>query len=239
MAITVTSKGTAQGKGVASIAVPATFQAGDAVIVTLAGEQGANAVLLQRADFTTVRQKTGGQYDVQAVHANVTAQIYSFLGLTAQEAADITQVRVTAIVSLVGAMTVYSSSGLDPSAAFDKSSSSTGTGTTPSSGQTPTLSQADELLIGCIGTEGPNGDAPGTWDAGANQTTDNNQRLGTTGGAAASNITCASATKIVSATTGGIASKTGITSRNWAAAIATYKAAAPPSGGDVLYYQIV
>ena len=82
------------------------------------------------------------------------------------------------------------------------------------------MTQADELLIGGIGTEGPDGDTPGSWQdlfiAGL--------RIGTTGGTADTNITASMGYKIVSSTGAYTASKTGMTQRDHASAIATFKA---------------
>jgi uncharacterized repeat protein (TIGR02543 family) len=101
---------------------------------------------------------------------------------------------------------------------------STVSGTTPSVGPTGMTTQADELLIGAIGTEGPVEDNPGTWDysfiAGP--------RAGTTGGTANTNWTVSMGYRIVSTTGEYIAQKSGVTDRRWAAAIATFKG--EPSG---------
>ena len=96
--------------------------------------------------------------------------------------------------------------------------------TTPNVGPTGTTSQADELLIGAIGTNGPVEDAAGTWQ---NSFVDGD-RAGTTGGDAESNWTISMGYRIVSATGEYTAEKAGITSRNWAAVIATFRAEEPP-----------
>jgi hypothetical protein len=96
-------------------------------------------------------------------------------------------------------------------------------GTTPTVGPTGTTAQENELLVGAIGTEGPLGDAAGTWD---NSFT-TGPRTGTTGGDATSNWTVSMGWRIVSATGAYTAQKSGITSRYWAAAIATFKGATP------------
>lgn len=98
--------------------------------------------------------------------------------------------------------------------------------TTPSSGATATLAQANEIAIGFIATQGPGNDTIGTWGGGFTATA----RGGTTGGLAGSNRTIAPAYLIVSATTALTASKTGIVSRPWAAAIQTFQMAAAASG---------
>jgi PhoD-like phosphatase len=95
----------------------------------------------------------------------------------------------------------------------------TQSGTTPSVGPTGTTTQANELLIGVIGTNGPVEDTAGTW----NNSFTAGSRVGTTGGSAADNWTVSMGYRIVSATGTYTAQKSGITSRNWAAAIATFK----------------
>ena len=108
----------------------------------------------------------------------------------------------------------------------------TASGTTPTVGPTGTTAQAAELLIGVIGTEGPVEDADGTW---GNSFTAG-PRAGTTGGTANTNWTVSMGYRIVSATGAYTAQKSGITSRNWAAAIATFKTEniIPPSAYDIL-----
>ncbi len=91
---------------------------------------------------------------------------------------------------------------------------------TPSSGPSATTTQADELLIGIVGTEGPIGDNAGIWD---NAFLDG-PRAGTSGGTDDTNITIALGYQIVSASNSYTASKTGITSRDWAAILGTFKA---------------
>ena len=108
--------------------------------------------------------------------------------------------------------------GLDDNNPLDQTASATGSSTAPSSGATATTAQADELLIGVVGTEGPDGDAPGAWDG--SFTT--GPRLGTAGGTADTNITVSLGYRIVLSTGAYTASKTGITSRDWGAMIATF-----------------
>ena len=122
----------------------------------------------------------------------------------------------------------FIASGLDSSSPYDKSASSTGSSTSPSSGATATLSQADELAFGAVGTEGPRDDTRGSFTTGTSYVSGNEtlEFTGTIGGSAASNISCDSAIEIVSATTAQTAAKTGITSRDWAAVVATFKGAA-------------
>jgi hypothetical protein len=121
------------------------------------------------------------------------------------------------------AIAVFKVSGLSASP-FDVSSTGTGSSTTPRSfAATATV---PVLFIGAIGTEGPDGDAAGTWDASAGDfALTNGQRLGTTTGGAASNVTISEGYRVkVNAIEGNEAAKINITSRDWAAAVASYKA---------------
>ena len=109
-------------------------------------------------------------------------------------------------------------------------------GTTPSVGPTGTTAEANELLIGAIGTEGPINDAAGTWD---NSFLDG-PRAGTSGGDDDSNWTIAMGYRFVSSTGEYTAQKSGITDRYWAAAIATFRAEAPAENvAPVAYDQSV
>ena len=106
---------------------------------------------------------------------------------------------------------------------LDKTSTATGSSTTPSSGATATLTQADELIIGCIGVEDEIDDMGGTWTTGAGYVSGNEQQTGTNGAGDASNITIYSAAEIVSATTAQTAAMTGIDDTDWAAGVITLK----------------
>lgn len=101
---------------------------------------------------------------------------------------------------------------------FDKFSTNSGTGTAPTSNATTLRTTANEFSIGVIAIEGPTTDAPGTWD-----NLRKGERAGTnSGGAAANCIIEEGFLELVTAGTS-VAKKTGITSRDWAAAVATYK----------------
>jgi len=110
--------------------------------------------------------------------------------------------------------------GLVDSGSLDQIASGTGTSSSPSSGAAAMTTQADELLIGVVGTEGPVGDSAGTW---ANSFSVG-PRGGTTGDADDTNITISMGYHIVTATGNYTAAKTGITARDWGALIVTFKA---------------
>lgn len=109
--------------------------------------------------------------------------------------------------------------GLNLSDPLDKTASATGNSNAPSSGATAATAQAYEIAVGVIGTEGPESDSAGSWSndfqAGV--------RIGSSGQSAVSNSTVSEAYKVLSSTGAQTAAKTGVTSRRWAAVIATYK----------------
>lgn len=101
----------------------------------------------------------------------------------------------------------------------DQQTGASGSGTAPSSGATAATTLAKELWWGAIGSEGPQGDTRGTWQNGFTAA----QRVGTTGGVAATNVTIDEGYLIVAATGAATAAKTGATSRSWGAQIQTLK----------------
>lgn len=214
MAIVVTALGTCQTKGTAVGVDVHTLSVGDLIIIVTAGDQNYSDPAVLNSSYTFIRWV--GSCDVEAVN---TGSVELGIWRYAIQLGDY-YIGYTPGVT-AAALTVYKVTGLAASP-LDKTKTAVNTSATPSSTDTVATTQAAELLIGGIGTEGPDGDLPGTWNG---DTTENNQRLGTTGAGAASNITVAAATKIVAATGTYSADKTGITSRDWAAAIATYKAA--------------
>lgn len=117
---------------------------------------------------------------------------------------------------------------------LDQTAVATGSSTSPSSGATAATAQAYEIVVGAIGTEGPGGDTQGSWSNSFQPVA----YVGTTGGAAASNVSLSLGYKIVSATGAQTAAKTGITSRQWGAATATYKGlvASAPAADPVTYF---
>ena len=105
----------------------------------------------------------------------------------------------------------------------------TASGTQPTVGPTGTTSQAYELLISAIGTEGPVEDNAGTWD----YDFVTGPRAGTAGSTATENITVCLGYRIVNATGTYSAQKSGITSAFWGAILAAFKAGSVP-GTDKL-----
>jgi uncharacterized delta-60 repeat protein len=186
--------------------------AGHSIVVTFAMDDNSGSV--------TCSDTAGNTYTVDEDVTNagevrtVIISSHNVSALSGGGTITVTHPSVTA-----RAMSVAEFSGLAATSTFDQKQSGTGNSASPSSGATPTTTVANELLIGAIGAEGPLGDSftKGTlWDAAL-------ARDGTTGQGAASNITINPEYWVVSATGNYTADGT-ITSRDWAAAIATYKA---------------
>lgn len=102
----------------------------------------------------------------------------------------------------------------------DANNTNTGTGAAASTAATSAIVGGTESIrVGVVGTEGPSGDTAGTWV----EPNTNGQRVGTTGNPAAGNVTVSSAYRLAptaGSTTG--LSKTGMTSRDWGAAIRSF-----------------
>ncbi len=146
---------------------------------------------------------------------------YNVIALPGGSAITITQTvySSTAVAARAAVVSVFS--GLANSGALEQTSAGFGTGSTsPSSGAVTTV-YADQLLIGVIGTEGPGGDAAGTW---SNSFTAG-PRTGSTATTTDAEITVSMGWRIVSAAGSYTAAKTGITSRDYGAAIASFKTA--------------
>ena len=236
MAITVTTLGTAQNKASADPWTPFSSVAlatGDFLVLVVACDDVSGYAHSFTWNGIALTQ------DVAVVNVgNVLVYILSLYvssGATGNVVVDWNNsgIPTAMTASLVKATDIASSSP------FDKTAQSTGANTEPTSTATATLTQADELGIGAVGTEGPDGDTAGTWTTGAGNVSGNEQRLGTTGGGAASNITVSSAAEVLSATTAQTAAKTSITSRDWEAAVATYKGVATAAALKTRYQAIL
>jgi YD repeat-containing protein len=200
-----------------SVTVPAAgVAAGTSVVVSIAinpssgtvscSDSGGNSYAVDR-NVTNGSGTTGVRTIILSAH--------NILALTSGNAITCTHPSVSA-----RAMSANQFSGIASSAPRDQTMAGTGTSAAPSSGSTPTTTQAYELLLGAIGVEGPTTD---TFTAGSSYTTIG--RRGTSGGAATNNITVNPEYRLVTATGAYSATGTLGTSRRWAAAIGTYKAA--------------
>lgn len=108
--------------------------------------------------------------------------------------------------------------GLAPAGALEQSSTSLGNGSAPASGTAVTV-QPVQLLIGAVGTEGPSSDAAGTWSGSFTE----GLRAGTNETKNDADISVSLGWQVVSGAGNYAAAKSGITQRDWAAVIATYK----------------
>lgn len=212
-AVTYTAKGTAQSynlAGVASLSVAGVvLTTGRAIIVCLAfddiGETdslawGATPLTLVRA-----ASANGARLEVWAAY-NVTGgtDTVAWSSLILPNAVAMTVCEVGNVLA----------------APADGNNGATGTSATPNSG-TVTGALPYEMLIGAVATEGPDTDTAGTW--GASWTA--GQRLGTTAGLTGDlNMTISEAFRPTTTIGPRDASKSGITSRDWAAAIIALKA---------------
>jgi hypothetical protein len=193
---------------------------GDDIAVAVATDPNANMVV-------SVHDAAGNTY-VQIGDAVVnTGQLRTYLFV----AYDVNSMPMNSeiIITATPAVTAHAAvaalfTGLANSDPLDLMSSTTGTSTAPSSGATSTTMQSDELLIGLIGTEGPQDDDPGIW---GDLFTDG-PRQGTTGGGDDTNVTISMGYRIVSEIGSYATSKSGITERDWTALIATFKADLTP-----------
>ena len=194
--------------------------AGDAIIIAYATDPNSNIPPI------TVTDAAGNTYSqVGFVVNSGQLRTYLFAAYDVNALPSGSSITITASAAVTARAAVASVfSGLAVEDPLDQTSTGTGSSATPSSGATAPTAEADELLIGAIGTEGPSGDAAGAW---GNSFTAG-PRLGTTGGTDDTNITISLGYQIVSATGAYTAAKSGITSRDWAAMIATFKA--EPSG---------
>lgn len=107
----------------------------------------------------------------------------------------------------------------------DANATNTGTGTAASTAATAAIVGGTESIrVGVVGTEGPSGDTAGTWA----EPNTNGLRVGTTGNPAQSNVTVSAAYRLAPTAGSTTAlSKTGMTSRDWGAAIRSFYWALP------------
>ncbi|HLK13067.1 MAG TPA: hypothetical protein VKW76_16950 [Candidatus Binatia bacterium] len=198
-----------------SVTVPATgVAAGDSIILTFTMGDVGTAV--------SAADSAGNVYNVDvqgAATGLVRTVVLSAHGVIALAPGDV--ITVTHPSTTVRALSATEFSGLAPTATLDQTQVAGGTGTAPASGATAPTTQPDELLIGAIGTDGPVTDA---FTAGTGYTA-----LTGAGTAVGTDVTIDPEFAIVSATGAYAATGTLGTSRDWAAAIATYVAAPPPT----------
>lgn len=223
-AITRTAQGTAQTKTAASVTCGSFDPADtDRVVVVLAADDLTNILVEWNATGFDFNQ------DVAVLNpGNAKVQVWSASGADLVGSSSIL-VTITAGASYACAcLTLGGGNGLP---VFDTSAGGSGTGTDASTSDSITCtpnSGSDCAWVGNVGTEGPDGDTSGTWVNPNNA----GQRLGTTGAGAAGNITVSEGFEIDAGAVTQALSKTGMTSRDWGAALATYKE--PAAGGAVI-----
>ena len=207
----------------ASLAINTTtaVAAGDDIIIAYATDPNSNVPPF------TISDPAGNTYhEIGPAINSGQLRTYLFAAYDVNALPAGSNITITASASVTARAAVVSVfRGLADEDPLDQTSTGTGSSATPSAGPTSTTTEADELLIGAIGTEGPNGDPGGTW---LNSFT-TGPRTGTTGGTDDTNITISLGYRIVSASGAYTAAKSGITSRDWAALIATFKAEPNPT----------
>ncbi len=206
---TVTAKGTVIGTNTQTISV--TASTGDYLIVVLATGTGRTLTALTWNGIA-INQDVSG--DNASGDKCWIGSLYIASGATANVSSDASGSN-TGIAIMASTITGMAN------ATVDKFTSATGSSTTPSSGATATLTQADEVAFGAVAIL-VNAAVDGTW---SNSYT-NGQEIHS-----ASNLSVNEAYLVTSATTAQTAAKTGMTSRQWAACVATYKQTVAPGPG--------
>jgi prepilin-type N-terminal cleavage/methylation domain-containing protein len=193
-----------------SVTVPAAgAAAGDLLVVYFAMDDVDGAVFVNDTQANSYRVAAESRFA-----SNVrTVILYSHIK-TALVSGN--TIRITYPRSASKAVSISEFSG---ASVYEVKATATGTSTTPSSGNA-TTTVADSLLVGAIGVEGPSTD---TFTQGASYSTAPPTRAGTNnGGAADTNISINPEYRIVSTAAARVADGTLGTSRDWAAAQATF-----------------
>ncbi len=212
--ITALLKG--KGKGAPPLRVPSSgaesFAAGSMALLTVAADFDGTAILYNGAGVSQGAM-------AQDARANNSGKIQSLVFSLPVPSAGTYYAIFTMSSAGNAAGALLELGNVATSSQLDQTAVATGSSTSPSSGATSATTQAYEIAIGAIGTEGPGTDTQGSWSNGFQGIA----YTGTTGGAAASNVTLSVGYKVLTATGAQTAAKTGITSRQWGAAVATYK----------------
>lgn len=215
MAIARTARGTGQAKAVSSLTISGvTVATGSSLVVAVMFDNSlteVNEVSFDGVPFTQTPASAPS-----ALQECTVFLLENCSGTTADVIVDFGGITVVYVAALVVEV-----SGVVTSGATDQYVGAGGSGTSPSSGNTATTTQAKELLLGFVGTEGPGSDVAGSWSGSFSD----GQYVGTTGGTASQNSTISEGFRVVSSTGAYAAAKTGITSRAWAATIITMKEA--------------
>ena len=189
--------------------------AGDDILVEVATDPSTNSPTVTDSvsnTYTQIIEKTST--------GNVRITVFAAYSVTALPSGSTITISHDSLSARSAAVIVVR--GLADSGALDQTQSATGTVSAVSSGTTSTTTQANELLLGALGEEGPNMDGPSPW---ANSFSFG-PRLGTSWGSNSgtdTDVTVQLGWKIVGATGAYAAATTLNTARDWAAAIATFK----------------
>ncbi|MEW5852533.1 MAG: hypothetical protein AB2A00_27350 [Myxococcota bacterium] len=218
VAARVKNLGTAQNKTAGSNTLTVTVPSGgvaqnNRIIVAVAMDAVSGTV--------SASDSRGNSYAVDADVTNsgtVRTLILSANASTSLTAGNTISVTVPSGATAKG-IVVSEYSGLMPSGALDKTATGTGNSRNPAT-SSATTTRANEMLIGVVGAEGPENDV---LSPGGSFTTD--AKAGTSGNPAATNVTATLLYREVTATGSYAVSARLNTSRAWAAAMATYRAA--------------
>jgi hypothetical protein len=209
-----------------SIAVTTTaaVAAGDDIILTFAMDGNSGTVSVSDGASNTYTQVANAQFTAPS-SSNVRTVVFAAYNVNTLSSGSTITVTHPSIAARSAVVSVFR--GLAISGALDQTHTATGTTSAVSSGATSTTTKADELLIGAVGLEGPNVDAPSVWQNSFTY----GPRLGTSFGSSsgdATDITAQMGWRIVGATGAYQAQLINLnTTRDWAAAIATFKAEVP------------
>ena len=212
--ITATVK--AKGKGIPPLRLPVTgsvsFTAGSQAVVTVASD------FTGTAEFFTGAGISQGAMTLDA-RANNAGNIQSLIFSQYVPSSGSYYAVFTMSSPGVAAGALIEIANVAVSSQLDQIAVGTGTSASPSSGATSATTQNYEIIIGAVATEGPGSDIKGSWSNSFQPIV----YIGTLGAAPTANTTLSLGYKIVGTTGAQTSAKTGITSRDWGAATATYK----------------
>ena len=203
-----------------AITTKAAVQSGDDIIVNLAMDGNTGSVSVSDGTSNVYSVVADAQFTTPS-NSNVRTLIIDSHTTSAVPKGSTITITHSSITARAAAL--IDVRGL--SGTVDQTHTGTGSGTAPSSGATAVTTQADELLVGAVGTEGPQQDITGIWDNAFNT----GDRRGSGDSTATNNVTIADGWKIVSATAAYTASVSTITTEDWATAIATFKGVSGPT----------
>ena len=203
------------------ITTTAAVEAGDAIIIGCATDPNASLTI----DVSDAAGNTYEEAALSVCYAHVRTYIFAAYNVQALPAGStITLTLSTSITAKAAVAGAFR--GLAEESPLDLSlgnpvngEEQSASGTTPTVGPTGGSAQANELIIGVIGTEGPVEDAAGSWD----YSFLSGPRAGTTGDDDETNMTVCLGYRIAFEISDFTAQKSGITDRYWGSTIASFK----------------